>query len=282
MLPLYFSRAVSRLDYAAARCAGPVRRRCSSLVLAPRSSLLRRPGAGRRRPRRGPRGRAAAACPSPSASASSSRPLVGSISAAIAALTPRRAYATVAIIAIFLIPNIAAVHAGGLETGLLGQVAVLLSPCRRARRRERLPLRRVPDNPRARCRPRRLGLPRGRRCLDRGLAGRAASGATGPSTHERDQTHPGRRPSIRSSTSRAGTATSSRSTTSASRSGAGITGLLGPNGAGKTTLLHMIAGLLAPSAGQRHGRRRSPPGATRPSIASVGLVPERETRAIRS
>ena len=31
--------------------------------------------------------------------------------------------------------------------------------------------------------------------------------------------------------------------------GPGITGLLGPNGAGKTTLLHMMAGFLAPSAG---------------------------------
>ena len=32
--------------------------------------------------------------------------------------------------------------------------------------------------------------------------------------------------------------------------GPGITGLLGPNGAGKTTLLRVLAGLLAPSAGQ--------------------------------
>src|SRR3954469_1114515 len=31
--------------------------------------------------------------------------------------------------------------------------------------------------------------------------------------------------------------------------GPGITGVLGPNGAGKTTVLHMMAGLLAPSAG---------------------------------
>ncbi|HEY5471774.1 MAG TPA: ATP-binding cassette domain-containing protein, partial [Candidatus Limnocylindrales bacterium] len=32
--------------------------------------------------------------------------------------------------------------------------------------------------------------------------------------------------------------------------GVGVTGLLGPNGAGKTTLLHMLAGFLAPSAGE--------------------------------
>ena len=31
--------------------------------------------------------------------------------------------------------------------------------------------------------------------------------------------------------------------------GPGVTGLLGPNGAGKSTLLHLMAGLLAPSAG---------------------------------
>jgi ABC-2 type transport system ATP-binding protein len=57
--------------------------------------------------------------------------------------------------------------------------------------------------------------------------------------------------------------------------GPGVTGLLGPNGAGKTTLLHMVAGFLAPSAGQvtidglatwRH-----------PDLyRRIGLVPERE------
>ena len=56
----------------------------------------------------------------------------------------------------------------------------------------------------------------------------------------------------------------------------GVTGLLGPNGAGKTTLLHMIAGLMAPSAGSiridDHATWRRPPVYRR-----VGLVPERES-----
>jgi hypothetical protein len=54
--------------------------------------------------------------------------LVGSVAAATASLTPRRAYATVAIIGLFLIPNIAATLLVELGTGLIGQVAVLLSP----------------------------------------------------------------------------------------------------------------------------------------------------------
>jgi len=57
--------------------------------------------------------------------------------------------------------------------------------------------------------------------------------------------------------------------------GPGVTGLLGPNGAGKSTLLHLMAGLLAPSAG-----RVLVEGATawrRPEMyRHIGLVPERE------
>jgi ABC-2 type transport system ATP-binding protein len=57
--------------------------------------------------------------------------------------------------------------------------------------------------------------------------------------------------------------------------GAGVTGLLGPNGAGKSTLLHLLAGLLAPSAGTVRIDGR--PSFGDPSVYSmIGLVPERE------
>ncbi len=57
--------------------------------------------------------------------------------------------------------------------------------------------------------------------------------------------------------------------------GPGVTGLLGPNGAGKSTLLHMLAGLLAPSAGTVRIAGRVAFGD--PAMYRVvGLVPERE------
>jgi len=57
--------------------------------------------------------------------------------------------------------------------------------------------------------------------------------------------------------------------------GPGVTGLLGPNGAGKSTLLHLLAGLLAPSAGTVRIHGRSSFGD--PSVyRDIGLVPERE------
>ena len=57
--------------------------------------------------------------------------------------------------------------------------------------------------------------------------------------------------------------------------GPGITGVLGPNGAGKTTILHMMAGLLAPSAGAVLVDGK--PSAGNPEVyRGLALVPERE------
>jgi ABC-2 type transport system permease protein len=126
VLPLYFSRAVSRFDYAAARTLGLLGA-LLILVLGPQLLLLV--------------GRVLVAedvidgfmteateLPAIIAAGLVIATVVGTISAAISALTPRRAYATVAVIAIFLIPNIAASLLVQLDTGLLGQVTVLLSP----------------------------------------------------------------------------------------------------------------------------------------------------------
>jgi len=126
VLPLYFSRSISRLDYAAARTLGLLIA-LLVLVLAPQLILLLGRvlvasdlvvGLGDELP----------SVPVALAVALLIVGLVGTVSAAIAAMTPRRSYATVAIIGIFLIPNIVAALLVELETGLLGQLAVLFSP----------------------------------------------------------------------------------------------------------------------------------------------------------
>ncbi|HKZ91823.1 MAG TPA: hypothetical protein VJZ50_06760 [Candidatus Limnocylindrales bacterium] len=126
VLPLYFSRATSRLDYAAARTLGLLVA-LLVLVLAPQLLLL----VGRVLVAADPLDGLAAELPELPAMLAVGLvvvTLVGSVSAATAALTPRRSYATVAIIGVFLIPNIAAALLVELETGWLGQVAILLSP----------------------------------------------------------------------------------------------------------------------------------------------------------
>lgn len=126
ILPLYFSRAVSRLDYASARLLGMLG---ALLILVWTPYLLLMVG----------RILVAAELGDGLAEELPSLPiaigvglvvagLVGTLSAAIASLTPRRAYTTVAIIAVFLVPNIGASILVEMGVGLLGQIAVLLSP----------------------------------------------------------------------------------------------------------------------------------------------------------
>ena len=126
VLPLYFSRAVGRLDYAAARVLG-LYLSLAVLVLVPyivliigRVLVATDPVAGL--------GEEAPGVPVAVAVGAAVILLVGSLSAAVASLTPRRAYSTAAIIGVFLIPNIGAALLVELDTGLVGQISVLLSP----------------------------------------------------------------------------------------------------------------------------------------------------------
>lgn len=126
VLPLYFSRAVGRLDYAAARLLGLF---ASLLVLVLVPYLLLLVG----RVLVAPDLFEGLAEELPSAPAAlgvalMTAAVVGTLSSAVASLTPRRSYATVAIIAVFLVPNIVASSLVALDTGLVGQIAAVLSP----------------------------------------------------------------------------------------------------------------------------------------------------------
>jgi ABC-2 type transport system permease protein len=126
VLPLYFSRAIARLDYAGARAIGLLAS-LAFLVLVPQLILL----VGRIL--------AAPALADGIAEETPSLPsilvvgslmcaLLGSVASAVAALTPRRSYATVAIIAVFIVPAIIVALVSELADGALARATVLLSP----------------------------------------------------------------------------------------------------------------------------------------------------------
>ncbi len=126
VLPLYFSRAVGRLDYATARVLG-LYLSLLVLVLVPylvlmvgRVLVASDPLAGLQKE--------LPSLPTTIAVGLLIAGVVGSLSAAVASVTPRRAYSTAAIIGVFLIPNIGAAMLVELDTGVPGQVATLLSP----------------------------------------------------------------------------------------------------------------------------------------------------------
>ena len=125
-LPLYFSRAVGRIDYALARLLG-LFLALAFMVFTPQVILLVGRvlvaddlGSGI--------GEELSAVPAMLAVGIIVTAVVGTISAAIAALTPRRAYATVAIVVVFLVPRLLAESLVLLDSELPGQLAVLLSP----------------------------------------------------------------------------------------------------------------------------------------------------------
>jgi ABC-2 type transport system permease protein len=126
VLPLYFSRSLERIDYALAKTAGLVAS-LLLLVLLPQVILFV--------------GRVFAAA-DPLAGLSTEAPklvpaisqglltagLLGGLATVIAAFTPRRVYATAAIIAVFLIPPIVAAIIVRLAPGDLGRALLLVSP----------------------------------------------------------------------------------------------------------------------------------------------------------
>jgi len=145
VMPLYFSRALSRTDYAVARLLGLLAS-ILVLVLAPQLILFL--------------GRVLVAA-DPFESLMVELPslpvaivmglivalVVASLSSAIAALTPRRSYATVTIFGIFFIPLAVASLLVALDTGLLGQVALLFSPSQVLDGVNAFLFDTVPDNP---------------------------------------------------------------------------------------------------------------------------------------
>lgn len=126
VLPIYFSRALARLDYAVAKLAGLV---VSLLLMVVMPYLVLFVGR-------------VLIAPDPVEGLTDELPnllpllaqalltsfLLGTIAMAISAFTPRRAYATAAIIAAFLVPSIVVALVMELMRGDLGDWLVLLSP----------------------------------------------------------------------------------------------------------------------------------------------------------
>jgi ABC-2 type transport system permease protein len=126
VLALYFARALRRSDYAFARIGGFVAA-LLILQLAPQLLLF----IGRVLLSSDIPGAIAEDLPSlPPVLAQGllSSALLGGLSMAVSAFTPRRAYATAGIIALFTIPNIVAGVIAGLGASLIGTWLVLLSP----------------------------------------------------------------------------------------------------------------------------------------------------------
>ena len=218
------------------------------------------------------------------------------MSAVIAAWTPRRAYATAAIIAVFIIPPIVVAILAELAVGDAARVLVLASPSDILDGVNAAVFDDLSPNPTVVAAdlpgwtyivaavvetvglpgPRAAPLPRDHR----------VSG-----TRRRPRWPPRRRPRRRPRRPEPVPAIELEHVSRwygnvvavndiSFALGPGVTGLLGPNGAGKSTLLHLLAGLLAPSAGR--GPDRRPAGLRRPIGLPRGRVSSRSARPSRA
>ena len=126
VLPLYFSRVLTRVDYTLARASGLL---LAILIITIVPQLILSAGA-------------ILAAPDPLSGLQKDLPdvpryllvallasaLLGGVSTVIAAWTPRRAYATAAIIAVFIIPPIVVALMAELAVGDAARILVLASP----------------------------------------------------------------------------------------------------------------------------------------------------------
>jgi ABC-2 type transport system permease protein len=126
VLPLYFSRVLTRTDYALAR-AGGLFLAVLLIVLLPQVVLTIGAALGSADPVQGLRDDAEA-IPRYLVVGVLSSALLAGIAAVIAAWTPRRAYATAAIIATFIVPPIIVAITSELSAGDLSRILVLVSP----------------------------------------------------------------------------------------------------------------------------------------------------------
>ncbi len=126
VLPLYFSRVLTRTDYALARTGG-LFLAVLLIILLPQVALTVGAGLGSADPIAG-LADAAPAIPKYLVVSVASAALLAGVAAVIAAWTPRRAYATAMIIAVFIVPSVVVALTSELAAGDLARVLVLGSP----------------------------------------------------------------------------------------------------------------------------------------------------------
>ncbi len=126
VLPLYFSRVLTRADYALARTGG-LFLAVLLIILLPQIVLTIGAGLGSADPIAG-LADDASAIPKYLVVSVASAALLSGVAAVIAAWTPRRAYATAMIIAIFIVPSVVVALTSELAAGDLARVLVLGSP----------------------------------------------------------------------------------------------------------------------------------------------------------